>query len=795
MRKPFLLLLTLVVSIVAMAGPVTPDEARRNVAKFKNPRRAAAVIQNPESLRLVHTSFYKVQDDMLAPSYYVFNIGQDKGYVIAAADDRIPAVLGYSDCGAIDPDNMPANMKAWLQGYNDQIEYLNSHPETAVARRTVSGDAIAPLLTSKWDQDSPYNDLCPLDGGERSLTGCPATAMAQIMNFWKYPAATTDLIPGYTTPTKKLVVPEIPAGTAIDWDNMLDKYKGSHTEAQAQAVAKLMLLCGTSVQMNYSAQSSGVADPPVVRALRDYFDYDDGIDYELRKVFLATEWNQRVYDELKAGRPVFYSGSSSDAGHAFVVDGYGGDDYFHVNWGWSGDSDDYYLLSILDPKNNAGSGASQSFDGYSFEQGAIFGLQPNTGIANPEVPVLTTTEAAFFCDTVMIRTDANQEFVIIPGFSQINHLIDTYKYDIGIGFFDTDGQLRSVFGMVKDVELEYNWGFQTAEDGAIDIKLNKDLNNISFVLKPVSRLSGTEKWLADKGSDTYNIRVDIKSDTLRLSAPVFNMTGTLVANGDREVGSYMPITATITNNGTLWNGQMFLLQNGVVKSGIHIDFQPGETKNAIFSLVPDSVGRFEFAVANRHYNSETGMYDYTTIVADSIDIDSATIANLTLEYGVVNDSSRIVKENVIKLIVRATNNGSKTYNNFIKANLHKNTHDDLYALIETPKKYVTIEIGQHVDVLFEYEDLEDGKYLMNLGYYTGTKWKYATTKSYTVQTQEPDGIQLVGSDAINGNAVIYGLNGNKVAEGNAANVQQRLKSLPKGLYIVRNGQRSWTVRN
>ena len=161
----------------------------------------------------------------------------------------------------------------------------------------------------------------------------------------------------------------------------------------------------------------------------------------------------------------------------------------------------------------------------------------------------------------------------------------------------------------------------------------------------------------------------------------------------------------------------------------------------------------------------------------------------------VNDSSRIVNENVIKLIVRATNNGSKTYNNFIKANLHKNTHDNTFTLIETHKKFVTIEIGQQVEIPFEYEDLEDGKYLMNLAYYTGTKWKYLATKSYTVQTQEPDGIQFVGSDAINGNAVIYGLNGNKVAETKNIDVQQRLKSLPKGLYIVRSRQRTWTVRN
>ena len=107
MKKSFLLLITLVVSIVAMAGPVTPDEARQNVAQFMNPRRAAAVTQNPNALRLVSTSHYRAQQNTLAPSYYIFNVGKGEGYVIAAADDRVPAVLGYSNRGQIDPNNIP----------------------------------------------------------------------------------------------------------------------------------------------------------------------------------------------------------------------------------------------------------------------------------------------------------------------------------------------------------------------------------------------------------------------------------------------------------------------------------------------------------------------------------------------------------------------------------------------------------------------------------------------------------------------------------------------------------------
>ena len=319
MKKSFLLLISLIASIVAMGGPLTPDEARQNVAKFMNPRRAAGVTQHPEALRLVLTKHYKINDRELAPSLYVFNVASGQGYVVAAADDRVPAVLGYSDKGSIDPNEMPENMRAWLKSYSDQMEYLNNHPDAAAPRNTVTGEAIDPLLGPiEWDQESPYNDLCPLDGNTHSLTGCVATAMAQLMYFWKYPNATTDVIPGYTSEDRGFQMPEIPAKTSIDWENMLPKYNGNETEAQKQAVANLMLLCGSSLQMNYTKDFSGAWGGSVAIALRSYFDYDLATTFELHENYRAAVWNQRVYDELKAGHPVYYDGDSSGSGHAFV---------------------------------------------------------------------------------------------------------------------------------------------------------------------------------------------------------------------------------------------------------------------------------------------------------------------------------------------------------------------------------------------------------------------------------------------------------------------------------------------
>ena len=923
MKKSFLLLITLIVSIVAMAGPVTPDEARQNVAQFMNPRRAAAVTQNPNALRLVSTSHYQVQKNTLAPSYYIFNVGKGEGYVIAAADDRLPAVLGYSNRGQIDPDNMPENMKEWLQSYSDQLEYLNSHPDAPIARRTVSGEAISPLLDSRytegpiaWDQTAPYNDLCPLDGSSHSLVGCVATAMAQIMYYWKYPAATTDSIPGYTTKKRKIQMPGISAGTAIDWDNMLPRYTGYETDAQKNAVANLMLLCGTAVEMDYTFDFSGASTALTACALRNYFDYDEATNYIQRVDFREGEWNQKVYDELKAGRPLMYSGQSSAGGHAFIVDGYGGDDYFHINWGWSGQSNDYFLLSILDSKNNSGSGASKSADGYSFTQGAIFGVQPNTGKPDKELRLLTTTAGAIFCDTVMTRKSIDENFKINLGFGIVNHWDATYKFDIGMACVDAYGQMLYDGSLGSNIELGPDWGVIDPANMAVDFTFGKGVDELTCYVIPVSRPAGTSIWYPSIGAYDYYVGINVKDNTLRLFPPVFNLNGTMAYTGKKEAKTPIPVQTTITNNGTFWKGELFFMLNGKMAGGRHFDIEAGQTKPLDFTVIPDSVGKYEIAIATRQYNSKTNDYDYTTFIVDSVTVDSAAAANLTLKYDVTNATNYVVKEDTLKLLVAATNNGNDTYENQICADLYKDGHDGLYYNTTTLKKDVKIAAGETVQLPFDFVNLEDDSYLFIIKYLSEGEWKSIQTKAFTVQTREPDpvpvlsttsktanavresgswivktdtafvsvvakntgtidyndnivvrlyqmttatggpqvavartfinlpvgadttfvvqfpgledgatyfywtnyiannketpgsqntpmftvmlpktdGIQMV-SNGQQGNVTIYGVNGNKVDEVNASNLQQRLKSLPKGLYIVRFGQKTATIRN
>ena len=705
----------LFVSMMAMAGPITPDEARQKITKFMSPRRSAAVLQD---LRLVATSHYQEQSDVMSPSYYVFNVGEGQGFIIAGADDRIPAVLGYSDRGSFDPENMPVNMQAWLKGYNAQMEYLNQHPEAAAPKRTVNGSSIEPLLACEWNQGNPYNSLCPMDGDKRSVTGCVATAMAQVMFFWKYPNYTVADIPGYTTSKKGLTVSAIAAGAAIDWDNMLPKYNGSETDAQIEAVASLMLMCGTAVQMNYTSGSSGAVTRRVADSWKDYFDYDAATNYENRSKYRLAAWNQKVYDELKAGRPVLYDGQSSGGGHAFVIDGYGGDDYFHVNWGWGGGSNDYFLLSILDSDNSSGIGASSSSDGYSFDQGAIFGAQPNTGVSPIVTPILTTSEVRTDFAEVS-RTDVTEDFLASASANCWNYTGATHTFEVGYGVFDTEGQLLSA--VPKDVaNLDPSYGFNSF---TCTVPFGANVSSGTYYLKPISREAGSETWYANLGTETNYLTATISDNTLTVMAPKFDLTGSIEASGKKEVGVPLTLTATITNNGTLYNGQIFLLVGGTSKEnmvgGRHFDIDPGATETIDFTFTPKTAGANDIYICTREYYS--GSYDYTPFITGSVTIDAASEATLTMtpktKNAVREDNQWVVKESKAVVSIDVTNTGSTDYDNDVIVKLYKLTNGNQGSPAGTFRKAIQLAAGASTTAEVELTGLEDGATYFYYVYY------------------------------------------------------------------------------
>lgn len=384
LRKLFFMLVGMVVTVVVNAEPITREQARLRALGFleKAPgsHRLAPVV-NGARLSPRRIAKRGASDLEL---YYVFNRGDNQGFVIATGDDRLRPVIGYTDEGEFDYNNLPDNMKFWLEGYEAELKYLSEHPEclAQAPRYAPIHKAVAPMVTTRWNQTWPYNNECPqyFNLG-RCVTGCVATAMAQIL-YYQHAKSVTETqaeMPSYTTSTShpdygKLNVEGIPSGSPIDWDNMLDTYSSTATAKQQLAVAQLMHYCGVSVKMNYSNSASGAYSYMVAKAMTQYFGYGSSVKYVYKDdTYTDDEWDALLYKELAEGRPFYLSGANSSGAHAFVCDGYDDQGCYHINWGWGGSSDGYYLLTRLNPGSQGVGGSS---GGYSLQAEAVIGCEP-----------------------------------------------------------------------------------------------------------------------------------------------------------------------------------------------------------------------------------------------------------------------------------------------------------------------------------------------------------------------------------------------------------------------------------
>lgn len=354
--------------------------------------RALAFLHKTSNMKKGTNHEPKLSTAIKSSELYVFN-DEAGGYVVVSGEERTPSILGFSPDGKVDALNMPCNMRAWLQEFAAQIDYLRTHPNATVTPKgtTEEREIIPPLMDCLFSQGEPYNYQCPVNPqtGNLCVTGCVATAMAQIMYRHKWPQETADVIPDYSTPSLDIGLPEVPI-TTIDWENIINDYNyyANYTSEQADAIATLMHLCGCSVQMDY-AESSGASSENAANAFYRFFNYDNYLEH--RSWFSDEEWEEMLYGELKEGRPVYYSGHSSEGGHAFVIDGYGYEDidapYFHINWGWGGFNNNYYLMMDVGGFNN--------------NQMAIMGIQPMDPDGDRVYAVKENKTFTFYYDNLM----------------------------------------------------------------------------------------------------------------------------------------------------------------------------------------------------------------------------------------------------------------------------------------------------------------------------------------------------------------------------------------------------------
>ena len=406
---------------------------------------------------------------------YAYNL-DGGGFVIVSGDERTIPVLGYSDKGQIDWQHMPENMRAWLNSYSQAIHALG-HAELGLGvQPTNTGRvAIEPLLKTQWNQYEPYWNKCPFkeDMGRMCLTGCVATAMAQVMNYHQWPKKACKAVPAYDVGFAPNIdhYDELPA-TTFDWDNMIPSYeKSSSTAAQQDAVATLMRYCGQSVQMLYGTVVSSTDGGLIADALKLYFDYNPDLYYANRTYYGIDEWEDLIYQELAANRPVPYCGQTDQGGHSFVCDGYDGNGLFHINWGWNGDADGYFSLSLLNPKRNSGAGASTSKLGYCMFEEAIIGVQPSTG-GTPEFPSTLMLFGNIALDGNTVKFSGHYDNIPHPKAS----------FEMALGTMDGEGKLTPVAKAEKPYAVEMRFNI----DAEVSLK-NAGLAQGTYHLMPMAR--------------------------------------------------------------------------------------------------------------------------------------------------------------------------------------------------------------------------------------------------------------------------------------------------------------------
>ena len=405
MKRIIISLIAIVVAMSVSAAPVDYATALKKVNNYLANKMYPGMMMSPSALNPVLLKAEMGNSKLNQPVYYIFNTSTT--YLVVAGDDRAEEILMEGDAPLQDINNLPPGMIDMLSIYKDEIDYLLEHPGLVVKplpspKNTPSLKAvtISPMLTALWDQEAPYWNQCRFSFSGytyQCYTGCPATSASMVMYYWKYPLQVAAL-PSYTAllnlsfhNSVSYTYPALPA-TSFDWNNMKDSYTGDYTSAQGNAVATLMRYVGQAEGMKYgTAASSGssinVSENYRIADMFKLFGYKSTATNVQKSSYDDADWAALIQSELIAGRPLVYCAVASTAGgHAFNVDGYrDSDNKYHVNWGWSGEGNNWFVM-------NAFMDGSDTFDQ---SQQAIIGVEPPDGVVTAPVLTVNPTSLSF----------------------------------------------------------------------------------------------------------------------------------------------------------------------------------------------------------------------------------------------------------------------------------------------------------------------------------------------------------------------------------------------------------------
>lgn len=742
MKKLFLYFTLLAVAVLTQAAPVNREQAQQKAREFINSRHAKAKGKKMSLARQAPRLQAASEGDAY---YYVFNVGEQDGFVVVSGDDRTPAILGYATDGTFSDADMPENMRAWMEGYERQLRYLEA--TGAKLAEVADHEQVEPLISTKWDQGRPYNNDCPTDPRTKthSYTGCVATAMAQVLYYYKYPEKTTTTIPSYwyyDSNRNKKTMPALPP-EVIDWDNMLDSYtNNNYTDEQAKAVSRLMLLCGQSVEMTYTAGGSGAGSQNLAPALKNYFGYASSARFLMRNYYRADKWDEIIYNEIAAGRPVLYGGSSVGGGHEFIVDGYSHDGLYHVNWGWSGGSDNYFLLSILNPDDTSGAGASSSADGYSFDQDAVVGITPNEGevVWEPEVPVLSIGSIKVTSANPTTRSSNGSFKVSVSVTDHYSKADVEIDFKMGLGIYNEQGELLEG-KKYHNYSLYAGWGFSAFDYN--NVQLGAGLPDGNYLLKAISGENGKDEWVPCIGSDQHFISVNISGNTVTFAENVVDLDVTFDVEEEIEKGISTPVNTIIENNGDIFLETVFLaatsselkvgddVDDEDLVSGMRLELEPGEETALSFAYTPKDTGtkKLQLVTLESYWDD---YYGWLQRVAHVLGTTTVTVKNVAgpphLNYSIelADGIAGFVVKSDPTVLLHLTNDGKSTFagNAYLQLYKYRKSGNYWYSdYVDEYEESTRLKVGESTTLEFTIEGLEDNSfYGLAFNYIVNNQW-------------------------------------------------------------------------
>ncbi len=722
MRKSLLSFLFLMLCMIcAVANPVTPEQAQQKAKAFLAKRGMAA----SATLDLAYQGKQQAHQNG-APAknacYYVFNNGHNAGFVIVAGDDCAEDVLGYATNGSFDADNIPENMQAFLQGYAEEIAAAralgannanNGDENVKVARKVV-----APLIETHWNQYDPYNLLCINNSGQLCVTGCVATALAQVMYYYQWPKSATTEIPKYDSRYGDHY--DALPSTTFDWAKMKPVYMntGNDDEDSRQAVAKLMRYCGQAVTMNYSPGSSGGYESSIPNALKNYFGYPGNPSWELRSGYTTEEWDELIYNELKFGRPVLYGASTSaGSGHEFICDGYDGHGLYHINWGWGGLSDGYFRLQALRPSTQ-GAGGSSDCGGYSLNHDAIIGVS-NTEIVNNnnDNPNDDSEEPGSVMTTVNLQVTGSTTVDYDPSYSwglgepsaKFSYTMsgDETKVEYCFAVYQGDelvskGEVTSISmseGSIYTSSGNLFWGLGTDK--------KTGLSDGTYQIKVINRAQGTEEWFLNDNSDLIYVEVEIANGkatftNVKIDPPtppepvkaieVFRLEQRF------DIGTDLTqIRAYVSNTGEVdYSSSLHLLVDGtwVAQEGVYL---PVGGEDYVDFFFDGTAGSHVLTISTTN-NGSNPIYSESMAITDELPNPLLTVTSAKLK-NVVNDKQY---GRMMEYVVTFKNNSSVDYNTQLTKYMYVKNPEGTYSGYNQSID-VSIPAGEEKTITFTHE--------------------------------------------------------------------------------------------